>query len=726
MRKLVVAAAAVAVGASGIVAVPARGAEPDPANVGAYSPLFREDGAPFDPATRTFGGERGDSGCLPGADEQGHRNCLPAGASQNVLADGRILYWNAIEGAEDLKAQVATEGGDAARNDSSRVLTLDRDVSRNRWAVPSPEDAYFEGSGTEPPLIPGTRTDDPGRNDASLFCSDQKQLADGRIIAAGGTNYYAEPRVDSKTGLIELEGARNTRIFDPATNEWRPSGDLNIGRWYPSMVTLPGGGIFIASGVTKLVKPIYPSHPTDSGTNVRQTEVFDPGTGRWTLNPDSANRALPLYPRLHLLPNGKVYYDAAGQSYNPFGQAYDEALWNIAATYDPASKTWANLGIPGIGTATEPGFRGSTFSQMLPLKPPYNSASFLSAGGVLAMSPGSYLPTLTSRINRISIDGKTEKLETFATGMLKRARWYGNGVTLPTGQVLLFSGADLDEVITPGNEQPIREVDGKGGTWTDVAPQTRGRTYHNNAVLLPDGRVLIGGHAPIPNGYGAVKTTDAVKAGDRVVREYANNFKDASFQIYSPPYLFRGPRPQLGTVKQRIDHGEVLPVPVPSGADSVKSVVLVRNPAQTHLIDGDQRAVELEILGRSDGLLRVKVPESNSVLPEGPYMLFVNSDAGEGLVPSESAQVFVGVDVPPHFRRAAPAQQRRPSARPGGGRRASAEPALAPLAPVALEAAPAARVRPERPAKTTAPAIAATAALVAVVGLGIGRRRRRT
>ncbi len=57
---------------------------------------------------------------------------------------------------------------------------------------------------------------------------------------------------------------------------------------------------------------------------------------------------MPLYPRLHLLPNGHVYYNAGGQAFNPFGQSYDQPLWNIAATYNPANQTWSDLAYAGF------------------------------------------------------------------------------------------------------------------------------------------------------------------------------------------------------------------------------------------------------------------------------------------------------------------------------------------------------------------------------------------
>src|SRR5437763_12290720 len=88
--------------------------------------------------------------------------------------------------------------------------------------------------------------------------------------------------------------------------------------------------------------------------------------------------------------------------------------------------------------------------------------------------------------------------------------------------------------------------DGKGGaTCADVAVQHRPRTYHNNAVLLPSGEVLVGGHAPIPNGYSYVHDNPETPLG-----ETSNNFKDASFEIFRPPYLYWGPRPVIDDVDQ--------------------------------------------------------------------------------------------------------------------------------------------------------------------------------
>ncbi|MBV9368188.1 MAG: DUF1929 domain-containing protein, partial [Frankiales bacterium] len=80
-------------------------------------------------------------------------------------------------------------------------------------------------------------------------------------------------------------------------------------------------------------------------------------------------------------------------------------------------------------------------------------------------------------------------------------------------------------------------------------------------------------------------------------------------------------------------------------ARSIGKVVLVRNPAMTHLTDADQRTVELRITGHSDDAIRVAVPGA-AVVPPGPYMLFIERPVtvnGERKwIPSVSRQVFVG------------------------------------------------------------------------------------
>ncbi len=596
-----------------------------PDQIGTFSAPFTEptvDGAP------TAGK------CL--TDTAGVKHCKPAGASVNVLPDGRILYWDALEGTENVKYTIVGEFGAVATNDAARLLTLGGQPS---WTQPNPVDGGANPNGSPPDaLIPGLATHEK-QNDGALFGSTQSYLPDGRILVQGGTDYSLDPGVDgSPFGVTELGGLRSTRIFDPKTNAFAQTGDTHRGRWYPTLVELGDGKQFVASGVRKLLKPAYLDDPLNSGTNVRQTETYDPATGKWTDDGAGGERDLPLYPRLHLLPDGKVFYNTAGQDFNPFGQSVGELGWGVPAVYDPAKKQWSALSPPdGLGGLTD--FRGSTSSTMLPLTPDkdgsYTQARFLTAGGVLGPSPGSYFAVRDSRIRTVDTS-HGDKVTDQKTGDLNQTRWFSSMVLLPTGEVVAFSGADRDEVLGPGVEFPIQQAElfnPKTNTWKAIASAHQPRTYHNTAVLLPDATVLVGGHAPISTLYANNTTLPGGFA--------PHDGRDPSFEYFKPPYLFRGAQPKIVKARDTLRYGSTFGIRTDVPADEIESVVLVRNAATTHLVDGGQRNVELPIRGRDKKLLLAGAPPKGDVAPPGPYLLYVNKRTDKGPVPSVAKQVFV-------------------------------------------------------------------------------------
>lgn len=702
---------------------------------GRFLTPFREDGARFVNGSFSGGFAKGGptdaNGCLvtpststattgaPAGNPNAY-DCLPAGATMVQLPNGKVVFWNALEGEEQITGTdtAVLDGGRKTVNDESRVLDL-RGGSPV-FVKPSPVDAgaHQKSHPDDLPLGP-LSAQHYAYNNGSMFCSDQVLLSNGDVIDVGGTDYYSEPYLPVvDKGVIELEGVKNSRVFHAGTQRWSAGPAMSFGRWYPSLVTLADGDLFVASGVQKLIKPMYPTHPQDSGTNVKQTETLDLRSARpaWRTNPASADKSLPLFPRFHLLPDGHVYYDAAGQDFNPAGQSYDEALWETASSYDPATRSWTDLGVPGTDQdylAANPlalpfaGFRGSTFSAALTMRPAkvvngtpvYASASYLTAGGVLGTSPGSYVSVANSRITTVDTAGGTETMKTVGTGDLHTARWYGTATPLPNGQVFVSSGADVDEVLAPGHESPIRStelftptVDAAGtytgGSWAVVGDQARKRTYHNNAVLRPDGSVLIGGHAPIVTNY--AQTQDGT---DLPGRDGTNNHHDASFQVWQPPYLSDPGRPVVSGVKAV---GRTLVVRT-SAAARIASVVLMRNTAQTHLVDADARTVSLPILQRSAGSVTVGLPATTNVLPNGPYLLFANKSKtadlsgrnAADLLPSAGHQLFVqGTRTPvvvvpgQHRGRAATAFSHR--AAPGSSRAHASKAAVSAAAGPAL------------------------------------------
>ncbi|MGH8974438.1 MAG: galactose oxidase-like domain-containing protein [Acidimicrobiia bacterium] len=596
--------------------------------------------------------------CTSSAD--GYITCKPAAANMSALPDGRVLYYNGLEGSENVKGGVGTELAPYSRNAAVRILDL-RDGTP-RWKVPAEPtggganpDIEPDGAGTDDPLgmagvpgrpgdglvgstwgtlggpehAPSAGPDDTAANDEEMFCADLAGLPDGRVLIAGGIDWYNEPVAadtndgdGANVGFVELGGIRNTRVFDPATDSFIQAGHMRHPRWYPTLVPLADGKVLAASGVTKLVKSTQLS-------SVRRTETFDPATFTWGENyvgPASEN-TMPFQARLHLMPNNKVLYTGSGQAWAPFGQAADEALWGIQQFFDPAASTWEVVGPAPFGV-----HRDYPYSILLPLEPPYDSGTVLELGGALGPSPGGVLAVPFA--TRTTVD-RQGRLTNRMAASLHEARWSPTGIPLPDGTVLVTGGARNSHPFMPGTDIPVHSTeiyDPGTDTWTEMAPISRDRPYHYSATLLADGRVLIGGGNPIGAFFGPNKDLG---------KPFSNNDRDPSFQVYSPPYLFRGPRPVIDGAPAGIAWGQ--PFSVESRqATAIDSVVLVRVPSQQHVNDSDGRTVKLAFRTSGDDRLEAVAPPDGAIAPPGAYYLFVNRRSAQGPVPSVARIVIVG------------------------------------------------------------------------------------
>lgn len=583
---------------AGLSAAPAGASEE--AERGRWTSPFWEGGStPFDP---------------PSA-ERSRR--YPSAATVTVLPDRRILYWNALEASENGELWVGHSNGTIIlENSRVRLLGLGRSGPEFTTSV--------QERGTTDDAQAGAATQD-------LFCADQKLLHDGRVLVAGGSRWD----VPEDTRFPEPRGVADARVFDPADDRFRPVEAMREPRWYPSLVTLPDGRVSVTSGVRRAIATAAGGEPSMS--QVRLTEIYDPATERW-LDGGESEWSFPLYPRLHLLPDGTVFYGGAGQSWNPFGETADQASWSQRRVYEPEERRWSSAGQARYGV------RSGAASVMLRLEPPYDHADILMAGGTLGSSPGAWMATTLSEVVRWTPEGITDlgAPRTPLAGLgsdrsqLRHRRWFGTPVLLPTGEVFLVNGGDADDVVDPGSAAAVRTpelYDPRSGTWTELAPTARDRVYHSSAVLLADGRVLIGGHAPHPAHY--------FRYGNETTR--ANNFRDATFEIYEPPYLFRGSRPRIKRVKA-VRRGRALRLRMRSRrhARRVAEVVLVRMGSNTHAMDGDLRAVSLRRTRRGRRV-NARLPRGGDgrLLPPGPYFVWAVRRTSRGPIPSVAKVAFV-------------------------------------------------------------------------------------
>ena len=108
---------------------------------------------------------------------------------------------------------------------------------------------------------------------------------------------------------------------------------------------------------------------------------------------------------------------------------------------------------------------------------------------------------------------------------------------LPDGTVLATGGSRNSDVSDQANAVLAAELwDPTTETWRTLSSGVAPRLYHSSAILLPDGRVALGGGGH-PPGFG--------------IAEFRS-------EIFSPPYLFKGARPTITSAPSQASYGAEL------------------------------------------------------------------------------------------------------------------------------------------------------------------------
>jgi hypothetical protein len=489
--------------------------------------------------------------------------------------------------------------------------------------LPNGEVVYYSGN-TGPEIPADTRIWNPVQRmvraapnapDTDLFCNGLTMLWDGRLFVVGGTAKYSEGPGDP------WFGSNAAYRFDPFVG-WERIEDMAFGRWYPTALALPDGRVLVVGGE---------GGAEVNGARTEQAEVYDP-LGGWTVLPDSANRFLPLYPRLHVLASGEIL--CAGQGAATAILNLDTLEWREIAPAEPAPMGGgsgparqpkrsraarpkaAPRGARGRKTAAararhgehptpappphihdhRPGSVGPRPDDLSVLVGPAQAMKVLNAGGG---DPA----TANARIMDLSEDAPAWR----EIAPMHHGRWFPNSVVLPDGTLFVAGGGLIY------NAEPVMEAeifDPVSEAWILDAPMSVPRLYHSTAVLLPDGRVWMAG-------------TDG----------------ETRMELYSPDYLFAGPRPILFAAPASVTYGQQFPIPM-ADPDDVADACFIRLSAVTHAVNMGQRYVPLDVAVTGPNELEVTAPGDPFLAPPGHYLLFIRNHAG---VPAEAPIILLVV-----------------------------------------------------------------------------------
>ena len=97
-------------------------------------------------------------------------------------------------------------------------------------------------------------------------------------------------------------------------------------------------------------------------------------------------------------------------------------------------------------------------------------------------------------------------------------------------------------------------------------------------------------------------------------------------EIYSPPYLFKGSRPQITAAPTSITAGTTFTISSPQAAE-IQKVAIIKLGSMTHSINFSQRFVPLTFTA-SAGALTATMPTNRNLIPNGHYMLVIVNNAG--------------------------------------------------------------------------------------------------
>jgi WD40 repeat protein len=393
-----------------------------------------------------------------------------------------------------------------------------------------------------------------------IFCSGHTFLPDGRLLVAGGTS-------------PGTRGLRAASVFDPVTRSWSATSSMARGRYYPTTTALPDGQVLVVSG-----------HDTTLSV-VTIPEVWN-GSAWRRLTTAPLSIPAPFYPAMFVAPNGKVFLAGFLQT-TRYLDVTGTGRWTTVANRNVANRK--------------------------------EGSAVMYAPGKVLYAGGGDPPTASAEV----IDLNQASPSWRSVPGMAFARRQMNATLLADGSVLVTGGTGGAGFNNQAGAVHSAELwNPRTESWKTMAPETKNRTYHSTALLLPDGRVLSSG------------------SGGEGVPLVNSEF---SAQLFSPPYLFNSDgspasRPTITSAPSRLSYGQSFTVQTPD-AGVITRGTLIRLSSVTHAFNQSQLINHLTFAAAGSTTVSATAPAGGNLAPPGPYMLFLINGSG---VPSKAAMVTVG------------------------------------------------------------------------------------
>lgn len=328
-----------------------------------------------------------------------------------------------------------------------------------------------------------------------MFCSGHVLLPDGRVLVGGGTEAYGA-----------WKGAKYLWVFNPRTNTYQQLKPMEVGRWYPTLITVSGGQTLITGGINQ------------DGAFTSSSEMFDYRNNTHRLIAQysfgATDSRAPYYLHLHLTDNPNVVY-YSGAALGGYTGRVSPQFWNF--------RTKQVRKVPGLRAPTKRSSAASCFLGD-------------SNDGVLAIMGGN---GGNRYVDWVDLDSKSPRYRPGPN--LRAAKEYLSCTQAPNGYFYEANGGSSNFIQNASYEVSVFKKYRGAPTALNPMPPGNHRLYHSNLLFLDDGRIVSFGSNP------------------------KNQARSMSVLYFSPPEI-QGKRPTLTKIPSTVKRGSTIKIKAGSGA----------------------------------------------------------------------------------------------------------------------------------------------------------------